>query len=271
MSRNSIFEKRWLDLVFDGRNKTYGAYQLRLESPKTTLLALLYGILFVGGISGAGFALSSFGTRAVIEPEIEESGPVIVDFVHLPEPVGIDVPKVNTPKLPETEPESDWRLDPVIAKPSVDNVEPTENPAPATPDSGNSSGITTTGTSSNGSGNEGSAAGTSEIPDDRPAIASTLDKRPMFPGGMEKFYEKIARNFEKPDLYENSDIRIILSFVVEKDGSMTDIRVISKTDASLEKEAIRVLKSINKKWEPGVKNGKNVRALFTLPILIKPQ
>ena len=62
---------------------------------------------------------------------------------------------------------------------------------------------------------------------------------------------------------------IELIFVIEKDGSMTDIRMVSKGDKALEKEAIRVLKAMNKKWTPGKVNGEIVRSEKRLPLQIK--
>ena len=66
----------------------------------------------------------------------------------------------------------------------------------------------------------------------------------------------------------NNKIFLKLIFVIEKDGSMTDIRMISKGDKALEKEAIRVLKAMNKKWTPGKVNGEIVRSEKRLPLQI---
>jgi protein TonB len=60
-----------------------------------------------------------------------------------------------------------------------------------------------------------------------------------------------------------------MSFVIEKDGSMTDIKVVRNPGYGLDKEAIRVLKSLRTKWSAGMKNGKKVRTQYTLPILVK--
>ena len=62
---------------------------------------------------------------------------------------------------------------------------------------------------------------------------------------------------------------VSVSFVIEKDGSMTDIKVLRNPGYGLDKEAIRVLKALKTKWKPGVKNGKYVRTQYTLPIKIQ--
>ncbi len=276
MSKTSIFEKRWLDVVFEGKNKAYGAYQLRLENRKTTLLAMFYGILFVGGLGTGGFMLSSFGNHPAMEDVDLPNDSLVFAPVDFPE----DLPATPPPPpakpataqpLTESEPEADWRKNPEVAKPTDANTNPdndTKPSAPSQPDSG------TTGTGTE-DGREGGKTGGSETgtntTEEGPAILSTLDKRPEFPGGIEQLYKKVAREFEKPEMYENANIRIIVSFVVEKDGRMTDIKILNKPGESLEREALRVMKTFTKKWEPGIKNGKAVRTLFTLPIVIKPE
>ena len=271
MLRTSIFEKRWLDLVFDGKNKAYGAYHLRLESPRTTLLAMYYGILFISGISGGGFLLSSFGPAPT--PAVVTDTGTILKLKRMPgKSPGIEKPKTQIPEKRQSVRKTDWRIDPVVSKPITDITETIENPGPTPIQSGSATGTPVDNGSQNGTdGTLGTATGTIATPSNTPVVESALDKRPMFPGGMEKFYQRIANEFEKPELYENRDLRIIMSFVIEPDGSMTGIKVISKADVALEREAIRVLKSINKKWEPGMKDGKSVRTLFTLPILLRPQ
>ena len=89
-----------------------------------------------------------------------------------------------------------------------------------------------------------------------------------FPGGINKFRTFIAENYKVPNSFDKEVLFIELVFVIEKDGSMTDIRMISKGDKALEKEAIRVLKAMNKKWTPGKVNGEIVRSEKRLPLQI---
>ena len=85
MSNVSIFGKKWIDLVFEDKNKEYGAYQLRKESPKTTLLAFFFGLLFIGSISGLGLLLSSFNTNPTpIDPKIDDPTLYTVDVIIKP-------------------------------------------------------------------------------------------------------------------------------------------------------------------------------------------
>ena len=94
MSRVSIFEKKWLDLVFEGKNQEYGAYKLRQDSTKTTIIAFFSGILFLGFVSGMGMLLSSFGAKPVILPEEPLNDSIIV--VKYVEPL-VEKPKSAEP------------------------------------------------------------------------------------------------------------------------------------------------------------------------------
>ena len=95
-----------------------------------------------------------------------------------------------------------------------------------------------------------------------------VDVSPEFPGGMQRFYEKIGKGFDLPDLQREMTLRVFVSFVVEKDGSMSDIKVVKDPGYGMGDEAIRVLKSIKTKWKPGIKNGKPVRTAYSLPITL---
>lgn len=269
MSQTSIFEKSWLDLVFEGKNKAYGAYQLRLENPRTTMLALLYALLFIGGVTGGGLMLSSFGNKPKTDllPPIENDTIVIAPYYPKPDEPVIPKPKTDRPPSTASEPVDDWRTAPVVAPRDVTTADPVENPTPS--NGGSETGNSDLGTA----GNNVDAGGAGNIDESGDEIATPpmLDRQPMFPGGMPAFYQYVGNNFDKPDLNEAKPIRIFVSFVIEKDGSMTDIEVKNKPGYALEKEAIRVLKSLKKKWEPGMRRGEPVRVLYTLPIVVKPE
>jgi protein TonB len=104
-----------------------------------------------------------------------------------------------------------------------------------------------------------------------PVNTAVLDKMPEFPGGMAKFYTYVGNNFQRPELDVEKTLKVYISFVIERDGSITDIKVFNDPGYGLGKEAIRVLKSIKTKWAPGILNGKTVRTAYNLPITIKTE
>ncbi len=271
MSNVSIFEKKWIDLVFEGKNKEYGAYQLRQENSKTTTKAFFYAIGSIGFVSGIFMLFSSFKSNPtpLVEPIIDDTL-VIVDVV-LP-------PETKKPEPPRTEPEKPVAL-PVETPPvntsyvvaptaQANPIIPTNNKLPTTnPSTGGTepgTGTTTNPSSGNGEGeNDKPTAPTG------PVMSAVLDAQPEFPGGMKKFYAYVGDNFEKQEIDDIESLTVHVSFVIEKDGSMTDIKVLRNPGYGLDKEAIRVLKSLKTKWKPGILNGQNVRTQYTLPITVK--
>lgn len=94
-----------------------------------------------------------------------------------------------------------------------------------------------------------------------------IDVKPEFPGGVEAFYKFISTNYKTPNVSKLAG-KVFVSFVIEKDGSLTDIKVIRDIGNGTGEEAIRVLKE-SPKWIPGEQNGKKVRVLFSIPIKIE--
>ncbi|GAB2986417.1 M56 family metallopeptidase [Mucilaginibacter puniceus] len=101
--------------------------------------------------------------------------------------------------------------------------------------------------------------------DDR--IFTVLEIQPKFPGGTQNFLQYMAANIRYPadDRKNNVTGRVVLQFVVEKDGSLTNIKVVRSPSAAMGQEAVRVL-SNSPKWEPGKQGGSAVRAQFTIPV-----
>lgn len=90
---------------------------------------------------------------------------------------------------------------------------------------------------------------------------------PSFKGGMEAFYKYIGDNFKLPKAAKQNKVkgRIVLQFIVEKDGSISNIKILNDLEYGTGEEAVRVLEK-SPKWNPGIQNGKAVRVQFTLPI-----
>ena len=100
-----------------------------------------------------------------------------------------------------------------------------------------------------------------------------VESMPEFPGGQQALFKYLSENVKYPVIAQENGIqgRVICQFVVNKDGSIVDVEVVrSGGDASLDKEAIRVIKSMPK-WKPGKQRGKPVRVKYTLPVNFKLQ
>ena len=272
MNHVSIFEKKWLDLVFENKNKAYGAYRLRLENPRTTMLALFLGLLLLTSVASIGVLASKLsGKTASLPPVIDKT---------------IEVTEVNLfppPKEPETQ------AAPPVVNPTepIENTQQLTNPVVVPPDQASNVNLTnkptppetTPGTGTPGQnptpGNNGTPGattpGTGTTVSDKPVPPAILDRQPQFPGGIEKFYQYVGDNFDKPDVDDISKLTVIVLFVIEKDGSISDVRVARDPGYGMAKEALRVLKSLKIKWKPGYKDGEPVRTAYTLPITVNIQ
>ncbi|WP_394758111.1 energy transducer TonB [Flavobacterium sp.] len=270
MSKLNINKNEWLELVFEGKNKEYGAYQLRQDDGKTTIKAFFSAIALITGIAILPLVLSSFADKPVIHPYIEDPGLEVTNVILPPNQIKEELPVLRSePQKPVT---SQDLIDPTIVKaneaPDVAFTKPEEV--------GNTN---TTNTNTTGTGvgpNPGNIdTGTViTVPAEDPEgikPSGILDKSPTFPGGIDEFLKTVGRKFVTPEIDEEKTIKILVYFVIEKDGTLSNITVPKNPGFGLDKEAIRVLKSIKTKWEPGIYKGKPVRTSYSLPIMVKMQ
>ncbi|QYJ68327.1 energy transducer TonB [Flavobacterium litorale] len=282
MSKANVFKQGWIDLVFEGRNKAYGAYKLRQEESKTTLIALFSGIgLILGLVSIPVIANHYNKEQAVVASDTETilvAPSIIKERIILPEPPKpkIEEPKpekkVAPPKTKQTK-QPTIKLKPIVATSTKTTVLPTtedilKTQTAAVTSKGDGSGGFTIGTSSPTGSPDGKGTVATSGNGDGTVITALLDESPEFPGGLEKFYKIVGRKFNAPQLDQEMQLRVYVSFVVEKDGTLTGIKVIRDPGYGAGKEAIRVLKSIETKWKPGKMKGVPVRTAYNLPITV---
>ena len=105
---------------------------------------------------------------------------------------------------------------------------------------------------------------------DNDSIYNIVEVMPEFPGGMDKMANYLSENIKYPEEAKDKGIsgRVFLSFVIEKDGSVTDVKVMRSVDPIVDNEAVRVVKAMPK-WKPGTMKGKPVRVSYVLPISFK--
>jgi len=257
-----LLKDKWLEIVFEGRNKVYGAYELRKANSKTTLLALISGTAFFA------FALSLPLLFSLLpDTNNDEVLDEKITTVKLPPK---EKPKENIPPPPPPPPppkvDQVKFVKPVVAK--ADEV--TEEPPKVEEIKDKKLGAETIkGDPDAELTVEPVGNGPSQVVEEDNNIYNTagIEVKPDFPGGLEKFYKFIGKNFQVPE-EEGLKGKIFVTFVVEKDGSLTDIKVLRDIGYGTGKEAIRVLKSCPR-WNPGEQNGKKVRVLYSLPISIQ--
>ena len=94
-----------------------------------------------------------------------------------------------------------------------------------------------------------------------------IEIKPEYPGGIPEFYKYIGKNYKTPNV-KGLQGKVFVTFIIEKDGSITDVKVLRDIGHGTGEEAVRVLKNC-KNWIPGELNGRHVRVLYSLPISIQ--
>lgn len=272
MSKLNINKTEWLELVFEGKNKAYGAYQLRQEDGTTTTKAFLSAIATLTGLAMLPVVLSSFADKPIVidKPYILDKDITITDVVFPPKE---ELKKIEQQikKADYIAPETKNLINPNV----VEAVKAPETTLTENKDLGKST--SENPLALNGSVT-GSPTGTTTEPTPKvetpkapegPVTLAVLEKAPLFPGGIDAFLKIVGNRFQAPEMEESSTVKIVVFFVVETDGSISNITVPRSPGFGLDKEAIRVLKSIKTKWEPGIFQGQPVRTQYSLPITVQ--
>jgi len=277
MAKVDLIDNSWVDLVFEGKNQAYGAYVLRKETGKRNVKALIWvliGIAAIFAIAYANLAIqNAMKQNVTVETDVELSklAQKKEAKVERKEPVKVEmeqkvVEKVKSSvKFTAPEIKKDEDVQPEDELKSQDDLSKTNTAIGAFDVKGNDEA-------------EGEVLKAKEVVvDEKPKEEETkvfdvVEQMPQFPGGPQALFEYLSKNIKYPVVAEENGIqgRVVCTFVVERDGSVTDVQVARSIDPSLDKEAVRVLKKMPR-WIPGKQNGSAVRVKYTVPVTFKLQ
>jgi protein TonB len=264
-SKINLFGNEWLDVVFDQKNKSYGAYALRRQSASNTVKALfIAGTLFILLFLSPKI-LSLIRGNTTTDDVYEQKTPVTVQLPPAVNPKTLPPPSIEPPQAkknvlrfpPPIVVDREVDTDPPQIKELV-NADPGQKTIAGDPDG------QLVITAATGKGPEQTAV----VEDDKVYdIYVPLEVQPMFPGGMNKFYTYLSKAIRYPEMAQENGIqgKVFMSFIVEKNGTLTDIKVERKLGSGTDEEAIRVLKA-SPHWMPGIQNGRPVRVKYNIPI-----
>lgn len=270
-------EFRFNEVLFERRNKEYGAYVLRNESDKILTKALFVGVSLLAAVSITPFVINAFKADVVIQDHGHDI-PRIIKIVETPEkdpPVQVKPQvapeKVKTidDRLPE--PKKIVTNEKKVATPeekinAVSGIQTSEGKEITTPTYIPTS--TTIGT-----GPVINTLPPKEVPKpvDKSKIETELSAEANFSGGIESFRNKVMNNFDGSGFESDGIMRTTITFIVEIDGTISGIKA-NGANADFNNEAIRTIKAISAKgkWTPGKnKQGESVRSSFRFPISMK--
>lgn len=263
MKAEQLKQQRWEDIVFEYRNKAYGAYDNRRSYSKHVLLAAIFTILsaaLVLAYPKIAEWLKGQDDEKVVElksvkytdlappPPIQNTPPP--PQVNIPPPVKTIIkylpPKVTDKEIIEEEP-----------MPTIEEVK------------------------QNDVGAE-NVEGTGEVIFDEPVqevvaesndddkIFTVVEQPAEYPGGLEAMYKYLQKNVKYPASARRMGVEgsVFVSFVVDREGKISDPQIVKGISADCDKEAIRVVSTMPP-WKPGKQNGRAVKSRFVLPIKFK--
>ena len=276
MAKIDLISNEWADLVFQGRNKVYGAYQLRRGTSKRNIVSMIF-VAAVAAVAYLGLAAyNSYqeAQKAKFEAEMEAS------LLDAKKEAKVEkktaTPKVEQVQKVEKVKSSIAFTPPVIKKDSEvkpeeemktqDELKETKTAIGAFDVKGNDD----AGGTVLKAVEEIAAPEPPKHEEEQNKIFEVVEQQPQFPGGSVNGW--LADHIKYPVVAAENGIsgRVVVQFVVERDGSVSQVRVVRGVDPSLDKEAQRVISSMPK-WIPGKQNGQAVRSRFTVPVTFRLQ
>lgn len=277
-----LSSKEWRDLIFEGKNKEFGAYELRKDSPRrhniallSVLAAVVVLVIFVVLYLSGAFDKAEVDENAASQqqevsmtadvPEEEDINEPIIEDIPEPEEVQIEEDVTATQAITELvivdEVDKDKEVKVVditdtrqVGAENVEGIEdatkeavkvevlPVEPPKPV------------------------------EKKDDGPVSIAVVEQKPSFPGGDAAMYQWLNSQIVYPAAASEEGIsgKVTVQFIVEKDGRVSNVHVVRGKHPALDAEAKRVVSKMPK-WTPGRNNGQPVRVTYNLPVTFRLQ
>ncbi|MDE7385526.1 MAG: energy transducer TonB [Muribaculaceae bacterium] len=283
-----LSSKEWTDIVFEGKNKEYGAYVMRLNSDRRHNRAVLFVISGLAIVLIVALVLSLLAARkALADQEAyeayrlsnEQQIDAMVEETEEPEEEDIeDIPEPVQEQEPEALPEEILNTIKNTEIVVVDDEEVTEQIVSQEELQETTTAIGAT-TFNDGTDDinvvrehKDEVIVEEKHPVEENKVFDAVEQMPTFPGGDGELMKYLQKNLTYPTLAAENGIQgtVLLQFVVQKDGSIGEVKVVRSKDPDLDKEAVRVVKGMPK-FIPGRMNGQPVNVWFTLPVKFKLQ
>lgn len=277
MSKIDLISSDWVDLVFEGRNKAYGAYRLRKSTTKRNILAMVAVVLLLI-VAFIILTVKNF----VDEQRAKVAMTQVAELTNYKQPekkaeVKQKKVEVEPERVVERVKSSIKFTAPVIKK--DDEVKPDEELKTQDELMSTKTAIGTFDVKGNDDANGEILKVKDVIAEPEPPkheeenkVFDIVEQQPLFPGGPAALMKYLSENTKYPVVAQENGVqgRVTVQFVVEKDGSISDVHVLRGVDPSLDKEAVRVVKSMPR-WTPGKQNGITVRVNYRVPVLFRLQ
>lgn len=275
MSKIDLISNAWCDLVFEGKNQAYGAYKLRKGTSKRNLWSII--IVLIAAVA----IFSAIAIKNVIEANQKVAVTTAVELSKIDKTPKVEkkkaAPKIEQPKVVEKVKSSIKFTAPVIKKDS--EVKPEEEMKTQEDLQKTKTTIGAFTVVGNDEIDGEVLKAKEEIAQPEPPkneeenkVFDVVEEQPSFPGGQGALMAWLNDNIKYPVVAAENGIqgKVIVQFVVGKNGSISNVKVLRSVDPSLDKEAVRVVSNMPN-WTPGKQNGASVNVRFTLPVTFRLQ
>lgn len=275
MSKIDLISNEWTDLVFEGRNQAYGAYKLRKGTTKRNIWSLIIVTL------AAVLLFLGLQLQKMVEANKTVENTQAVELSSLEQKK--KEAKVEKKEIIKTEPEkvvekvkSSVKFTAPVIKKDSEVKEEDEIKLEEVEKSNKAIGSFTVEGNDEVGGEVLKAKEDIKAPEppkhEANKIFTVVEQMPMYPGGDAALMQYLSSNIHYPAVAAENGVqgRVVVGFVVERDGSITDVNVMRSVDPSLDREAVRVVKNMPR-WTPGKQNGSAVRVKYQVPVTFRLQ
>jgi protein TonB len=262
MLPENILRSDVLDIIFEYRNKTYGAYELR-KNYQNRLSRAMAGVLILVVVL---ILMNQWKPRPVLASTIILTNDSMINIKP------VEPPKPEDPPPPKEQPKPVATVDfqtikivpDELVRDTIPTIDDVENAVVSNINStGNAIGDVLIKPQEPATETITTATEPAEA---LPSVLIHAEKMPLYPGGIENFKRYMLRNLAQPDdIEEGQKIVVIAKFIVRADGTIDEATIAKTGRADLDKEVLRVIRKMPS-WEPGMQNGRAVAVWFQLPV-----
>ena len=279
----NLSSREWCDLVFEGKNKDFGAYVIRTESTKRHNLAVLWAL--IGAVAVAALTFGLMKANQYLEERrlaaLQDQKTYIVDFTPETEE--------QQPEQQIIEPEEPEVLEDVLSSVKVtelqivedDKVRPEDEILTQEEIEETNKAFGQTNVDNGQDERDKFQTAVTDVVVEKPVekpketvvqVFRSVEQMPQFPGGEAALMKFLQSHINYPPMAAENNVqgRVVVQFVVDKTGKVGEVKVVRNVDKDLDKEAVRVCKSLPK-FTPGRQNGQAVAVWYTLPVTFKLQ
>ena len=281
MAQIDLTRNGWCDLIFEGRNKEYGAYKLRTQTGKRNFKAIIT-IAILAALCIILFYIKA-GYHAYQAAHAKNENVTEISALNQPKKKEAKVERkvqVEEKKEVVKEVKSSIKFTAPVIKKDAD-VKPEEEMK--TQDQIMQTNTAIGALDVKGNSDQGEILKVTQRVETEPVKAEpkpevenkvfdVVEQMPSFPGGPSALMQYLSSNIKYPVVAQENGVqgRVVVSFVVERDGSITDVQVARSVDPSLDREAQRVVRNMPR-WIPGKQNGQAVRVKYNVPVAFRLQ